>query len=100
MKFQAFSINAASTKVVGGAASANVAMPVTADGKNPRYVRVATDGNCYVQAVPTNAGTVSAANGILVTPYESLNLEVRGNDFIAYIQSAAAPNITISPIET
>lgn len=99
MQFDAYSIRAASTKVASGASSATVAMPTTLDGKNPKYVRVSTDGNVYVQPVEVNPTAITSSNGILVTPNEALFLSVRGMPFLSYIQSTAAANVTISPIE-
>lgn len=98
MRFHAISVAGNTVKVTSGAASANTPMPTTADGTNPRYVRIATDGNVYVRPVQTAAGTASASD-ILVTPNDALILAVRGFGYLAYIQSAAAANVSITPIE-
>ncbi len=98
MKFDAISVNGTGKKVTTASSSANVAMPTMADGTNARYVRCSATATCYVKPVTTNSGT-AANTDVMVTPYESVILNVRGFDFLAYIYDSAAGTLNVVPIE-
>jgi hypothetical protein len=88
-----------------GAASARVAVPKRADGKNPKYVRVST--NTAGAHVAFGGSTVVAvATDTLVMPADAATFDVSGISdvadgklYVAVLQDAAAGLVNIVPLE-
>ena len=93
----AIRVTATGTNQATGAASARVAIPVTAANTAPRYIRVAGINECYVKV---GDSSVVATNGdVLVQPADAPTLNVQGCTHIAFIQGAAAGRVNIVPLE-
>ena len=90
-------VNATGTQVTSGGSSAVVAIPNAADGNRARFVRVQSTGNAYVR--PGTSGTTCTVNDILLSPNESLLLNVQGFTHIAYLQETSAAKINVTPLE-
>jgi hypothetical protein len=81
-----------------GAASAVLALPLTADGNRARMVWVQTEaGSCYVRPAQA-AGTVAAGAGIIVGTAPFI-LNVRGFTHLAHIQITGAQTLVVVPLE-
>ena len=93
----AISVMATGTNQTTGAASARVALPVTAAGTAPRYIRVAGINESFVKV---GDSTVVATNGdVMVQPADAVILRVQGCTHIAFIQGASAGRVSIVPLE-
>lgn len=90
-------ITATGTTVTTGAATANTAIPNTAAGTPPRYIRVAATTESYVK-VGDNSVTATT-NDILVQPADSIVLTVQGCTKLAYIQGTSSGKVSITPLE-
>jgi hypothetical protein len=90
-------IAAAGTQVTSGAASAQVAIPVRADGVKANYIRVVALASAYVKVGLT--GLTATANDILVPAGTSIQLNVHGMTHIAYLQETAAAKLNFLPLE-
>ena len=93
----AVTVNAGGTQVTSGAASAVAAIPNDAAGIRARVVRLQSTGNAYVR--PGFSGTTCTVNDILLSPNESLILNVKPFTHIAYLQETASAKINITPLE-
>ena len=91
------SVAAAGTQVTTGAASGTQAIPNDSGGNRARWVRLLALGNCYVR--PCLAGGVATTADMLLSPNESVILDVRAFTHIAHIQNAAAEKFNITPLE-
>lgn len=81
-----------------GAASAELALPNTADGSDARFVWVQTvAGSCYVMPVLTGTAVVAGA-GIVITTAPII-LNVRGYTHLAHIQITGAQTLVVVPLE-
>ncbi len=97
MMSSALSITQTGTTVTTGAASANVAIPNTAGGVPPKYIRIAASAESYVRV---GGATVAAtANDILVQPADSIILATFGLTHVAYIQGTGPARVNIIPVE-
>ena len=95
------SVAAAGTIVTSGAASAEVAIPVGANGAVPSAVHIACvtpAGAAHVKAVRT--GTAATTSDLCVTFGAPVILWVKGQSHIAHIQEVAASKLNITPLET
>ncbi len=93
----AIRVTATGFNAATGASSAATAIPNTAAGTAPRYIRVAGINECYVKVGPS---TVTATNGdVLIQPADAVILNVQGCTHIAYIQGASAGRISVVPLE-
>lgn len=93
----AVTINAAGASVTTGAASARIAIPNTASGTRPYYIRVAAATESFVKLGDNTV--VATNNDILIQPADSLILVVGANTNIAYIQGASTGRVNITPLE-
>jgi len=96
--YPVITVGAAGALVTSGAASAEVAIPDTADGETAKVVRIASTALAHVKPVLT--GTAATANDTLVGPGDAVYLHVQGYTHVAYIQQTAAAKIQISPVES
>ena len=93
----AISIKATGSTQATGAASARIAIPVTAAGTAPRFIRVAALNESYVKV---GDSTVAAtANDILVQPADAVILNIQGCTHIAFIQGTSAGKVSVTPLE-
>lgn len=90
-------ITASGSNITTGAASASVAIPNTAAGDRPQFVRVACTVAAYVKVGAS--GVTAAAGDILLNPEHQLLLKVRGHTHVAAIQVSAAGVVNVSPVE-
>lgn len=79
--------------------SDSIAIP-TVGGVSARRVLITVSTATYVSAGNGSGGTITNANGILVTPESGgLIMDVVGSTHIYHIRSAADGRITITPLE-
>jgi len=93
----AIRITAAGTTQATGAASARVAIPVTAAGTLPRFVRIAALNESYVRV--GDSTVVATANDSLVQPADAVILVTQGCTHVAFIQGTSAGKVNIVPLE-
>ena len=96
-KTQELTIAAVGVQVTTGAASATVTIPNAASGVQARYIRLQSTGNCYVKV--GQAGITCTVNDCLLSPNESLVLNVNGCTTLAHLQETAAAKLNITPLE-
>lgn len=96
-EFSFMTIGATGIQVTAGAASASVAIPNDASGTRARYVRVLSNGNCYIR--PGQSGVTATVNDFYLNPNEGVVLNVLGCTHIAYLQDGASRTINITPLE-
>lgn len=90
-------VSASGTTVTSGATTANVALPTTANGLAPKFVRLQVDGFMFVRL--GDASVVATTNDLLLSPNEAEVVVAAGAAKIAYIQSTAAAKLNIIPLE-
>ena len=80
-----------------GAGSARTAIPLTAAGTAPRYVRVSAINESYIRI---GDSTITATpNDTLVQPADAVLLRAQGCTHIAYIQGGAVGKVNVVPLE-
>lgn len=94
---QAYQVGVVGTTVTSAGTTANVAIPVGANGIIPKWVRLMVTGNLYVRA--GDASVTATTNDMLLSPNFDVILNVRGCAKIAYIQETAASKLNIVPLE-
>lgn len=90
-------IQAAGTSIATSGTSANAAIPNTASGTRPNYVRVQVTAFAYIKFGAS--GVTATTNDILMSPNEPEVFTVSGNTYIAAIQQAAAGSVNVTPLE-
>lgn len=93
----AIRITTAGQNVTTGAASASAALPTTAAGTAPRYVRIAATTESYVKV--GQAGLTATNADILVQPADAVILNVQGCSNWAYIQGTSTGKVNITALE-
>lgn len=93
----AIRITASGSTQATGAASARVAIPTTAAGTSPRYLRVAAINESYIKV--GDSTVVATANDVLVQPADAVILAVQGCTHIAFIQGASVGKVSLVPLE-
>lgn len=93
----AIQIQAAGATLTTSGTSTNAAIPNTASGTKPKYVRIQSTAFCFVKFGA--AGVTATSSDILLSPNESEIYKVSGNAFIAVIQQASAGLLNITPLE-
>lgn len=92
------SIGATGAKIATSASSANVAVPVAADGNLPRFIRVAATAAACVKLGA--AGVTATTNDLQVQPGDAVIVAVGNQPYIAAIQVSTGGQVQISPLET
>lgn len=95
---QAYQVGTTGTTVTSGASTANVAIPVNANGDIPKYVRLMVTGNLYVKA--GQSSVTATTNDMLLSPNFDVILNVHGCSKIAYIQETASAKLNITALES
>lgn len=94
---EAVQIQASGSTLTTSATSQRVAIPNTASGIKPNYVRVQVTNYQFIKFGDLNVTATS--NDILVSPNESELYKVNGNTHVAVIQQAAAGLFNVTPLE-
>jgi hypothetical protein len=100
MKLLAGAISAAATGVTVTttiSTSAGGAIPNNSEGAKPKYVRVASNGTCYVRL--RAAAAVAVNTDAMVLPGSPLILAVHGNAQYAVIDDGVSVKVNITPLE-
>lgn len=93
----AITVIATGSNITTGAASASVAIPNTAAGIAPNYIRVSCTAKCYVKI--GGSAVAAAAGDLMLDPTESVILKRSGATHIAAIQQAAAGICNVVALE-
>lgn len=93
----AITVTTTGSNIATTGTSANVAIPNTASGAKPAYVRVTATAPAYVKIGVT--APTAAAGDMMVQPADSVILSVGGCAFIAAVQVSAAGIVNIVPLE-
>lgn len=85
--------------VTSGSSSASVAIPNAADGNKPRFIRVASTGECYIKVGVS--GVAATTGDIMVQPADAVLLAIpSGITHLAYIQGTNSAKVNITPLES
>jgi hypothetical protein len=93
----AITVTTTGSNIATTATSASAAIPVTASGARPNYIRIVSTAAAYVKIGIT--APTAAAGDVLVQPGDSVVLSVGGCGFVAAVQVAAAGIVNIVPLE-
>ena len=94
----AIQIQAAGSTLTTSGTSQSVAIPNTASGTKPKYVRIQVTTYAFIK-FGNGAGTAATSSDILVSPNESELYKVSGNTHVAAIQQAGAGLVNITALE-
>lgn len=93
----AISVIATGSNITTSGTSARVAIPNTASGIAPFYVRVSCTAKAYIKL---GDSTITAAAGdLLLDPTESVILKTCRATYLAAIQQASAGVVNVVPLE-
>lgn len=94
----AIQIQASGAILTTSATSQRVAIPNTASGTKPNYVRIQVVNFAYVKFGDSTV-TAASTTGILMSPNDREIFKVSGNTHVAVIWQAAAGVFNIMPLE-